>query len=127
MLQSLLADRFKLFFHRETKILPVYALTVEKNGSKLTTTESATGISADSNRTGMHVNAKVSMLAFAEYLSFQVGRPVLDSTGLPGAFEIKVGWAPDPIPQPGTPVPDSHNGIPSRGPRPEWSVLSTSG
>jgi len=35
MLQSLLADRFKLAFHRETKDLPVYALVVGKNGIKL--------------------------------------------------------------------------------------------
>jgi uncharacterized protein (TIGR03435 family) len=37
-------------------------------------------------------------LAFAEYLSFQLGHPVLDRTGLTGAFEIKVEWVPDQIP-----------------------------
>lgn len=36
MLQSLLEDRFKLVAHRETKELPVYLLTVAKNGLKLT-------------------------------------------------------------------------------------------
>src|SRR5207248_5001548 len=36
MLQNLLAERFKLQFHRETKELPVYALSVDKNGPKLT-------------------------------------------------------------------------------------------
>ncbi len=36
MLQALLADRFKLKVHHETKELPVYALTVAKNGPKLT-------------------------------------------------------------------------------------------
>src|SRR5204863_10009859 len=35
MLQNLLADRFKLKFHRETKELPIYALTVETNSPKL--------------------------------------------------------------------------------------------
>src|SRR5947208_14535718 len=35
MLQTLLADRFKLTIHRETKDLPVYALVVGKNGIKL--------------------------------------------------------------------------------------------
>ena len=36
MLQTLLADRFKLAFHREKRELPVYALVVSKNGPKLT-------------------------------------------------------------------------------------------
>ncbi len=35
MLQDLLADRFKLRFHRETKELPIYALTVDQGGAKL--------------------------------------------------------------------------------------------
>ena len=34
MLQSLLADRFKLALHRETRELPVYALTMTKGGLK---------------------------------------------------------------------------------------------
>lgn len=35
MLQTLLAERFHLRLHRETRLLPVYALVIEKNGSKL--------------------------------------------------------------------------------------------
>ena len=35
MLQALLTDRFKLALHRETKELPVYALTVVKEGAKI--------------------------------------------------------------------------------------------
>ena len=35
MLQTLLADRFQLKLHRETKERPVYALVVAKNGPKL--------------------------------------------------------------------------------------------
>ena len=34
MLQALLADRFKLTIHRETKELPIYALVVAKDGAK---------------------------------------------------------------------------------------------
>lgn len=103
MLQALLADRFRLAFHRETKILPVYALTVGKNGAKLKPAENASGISSNSNRTGMHVDAKVSLLSFAEFLSVRLGRPVLDRTGLSGAFDIKADWAVDPLAQPLSP------------------------
>ena len=42
MLQSLLAERFKVTVHRETKTLPVYALTVGKNGPKLKEVDAAT-------------------------------------------------------------------------------------
>ena len=42
MLQSLLAERFKVTAHRETKTLPVYALTVGKNGPKLKEVDAAT-------------------------------------------------------------------------------------
>jgi uncharacterized protein (TIGR03435 family) len=35
MLQALLADRFKLAVHHESKELPVYALTVSKGGHKM--------------------------------------------------------------------------------------------
>jgi uncharacterized protein (TIGR03435 family) len=35
MLQNLLAERFKLTMHRETKDLPMYALIVAKNGPKM--------------------------------------------------------------------------------------------
>jgi uncharacterized protein (TIGR03435 family) len=41
MLQALLADRFKLALHRESKELPVYALTIAKNGLKIKTVELA--------------------------------------------------------------------------------------
>jgi uncharacterized protein (TIGR03435 family) len=111
MLQTLLADRFKLALHRESRVLPVYALTVGKNGSKLKATESATGISSDTNRGGIQVNARVSIPSFAEFLSIQLGRPVIDRTGLTGTFDIRVNWAPDPVAQPATPgkeaAPDS--------------------
>jgi len=98
MLQALLADRFGLTIHRETKELPVYALTPAKNGSKLKAAESDSGITSNSNRTSWHVIAKVSMLRFTEFLSERVSRPVLDQTGLNGAFEITLDWAVDDAP-----------------------------
>lgn len=98
MLQSLLADRFNLMIHRETKELPAYALTLAKNGPKLKAAESESGITSNSNRTSWHVIAKVSMLRFTEFLSERVSRPVLDQTGLNGAFEITLDWALDDAP-----------------------------
>ena len=111
MFQALLNERFKLAFHRETRVLPVYTLRVANGGPKLRMAESASGIQSDSNSTGWHVNAKASLLSFAEFLSLRLDRPVLDGTGLSGVFEIKADWAPDPIAQPAAPgkeaAPDS--------------------
>jgi uncharacterized protein (TIGR03435 family) len=101
MLQNLLADRFQLVLHRETKPLPVYALTVGKNGLKIKPVESGNDISSNSSRTRWHVNAKTSMPRFAEFLSVQLDRPVLDDTGLSGAFEITLDWTVDTVEQPG--------------------------
>src|SRR5437016_4403013 len=88
MLQALLKERFHLTFHRETKDLPMYALTVAKNGPKVTPVETATGITSNSNRSRWHIVAKISMRSFAEFLSTQAGRPVIDKTGLTGTYEI---------------------------------------
>ncbi|MCU1338696.1 MAG: hypothetical protein JWO19_4277 [Bryobacterales bacterium] len=95
MLQALLADRFQLIVHRATKELPVYELTVAKNGPKFKVAEAATGISSNSNRTQWHVVAKVSIERFAEFLTSEAGRPVLDKTGLTGSYEMTLDWAPD--------------------------------
>jgi len=98
MLQALLADRFKLALHRETKELPMYALVVTKNGPKFKSTESETGISSNSNRTHWHVVAKVPMRRFAEFLSEEAGRPVVDQTRLSGSYELTLDWTPDDAP-----------------------------
>ena len=95
MLQGLLADRFKMAIHRETKELPVYALVVAKGGPKLKSSESDYGISTNSNRTRLHVTAKATMPRFAEFLSGEIGRPVVDQTGLTSAYDFTIDWAVD--------------------------------
>jgi uncharacterized protein (TIGR03435 family) len=95
MLQALLADRFKLALHRETKELPMYALVVAKNGPKFKTSESESGITSNSSRTHWHVTANVSMRGFAEFLTEEAGRPVVDQTGLTGSYDLTLDWAPD--------------------------------
>ena len=95
MLQALLAERFHLTIRRETKELPVFELNVAKNGPKLKSIESESGITSNSNRSGWHVVAKGSLQQLVEFLSERVNRPVLDRTGLSGPFEITLDWASD--------------------------------
>jgi uncharacterized protein (TIGR03435 family) len=97
-LQSLLADRFHLKYHRETKEFPVYWLVAAKNGIKLTphTGEGQEGHS--SNGDGINermTGTKLSMPAFASFLASRLDRPVIDHTGIKGEFDIRLEWSPD--------------------------------
>jgi bla regulator protein blaR1 len=96
-LQALFADRFQLVVHRETKEQQVYALVVGKNGSKLQPTQ-GTGERQGMMRMGRgQVDGQgISVDNLAHALSNQLGRPVMDRTGLKGNFDIKLQWTPDP-------------------------------
>ena len=95
MLQTLLADRFKLQSHNEEKQLPIYALVAAKNGPKLQKAKSTSGLGGNLGPLREHVNGAVSMSQFADYLSFRLGRPVRDQTTLEGAYVIVLDWTPD--------------------------------
>ena len=95
MLQSLLAERFQLVMHRETKELTISVLTVEgtpkpqpaKEGGRFSVTTSTTGRGATSN----HVVFKnATMARFADVLSREIGHMVEDQTGLSGEFDFEL-------------------------------------
>lgn len=97
MLQSLLASRFHLTIRRETKELPIYELLVAKDGPKLTPAHEE-GQSQMRPGDGDLAYLRYSMPEFAEKLSgipFRVDRPVVDKTGLSGAFNFKLKIAGD--------------------------------
>jgi uncharacterized protein (TIGR03435 family) len=97
MLQALLADRFKLAVHRETKELPVYTLVVAKNGSKLQEAKAErTNVTntAEAGRIQMGFQ-KHSLAVLVNFLANMLGSPVLDKTGLTGVYDFKLEWAPD--------------------------------
>lgn len=88
MLQTLLAERFKLTVRHEAKAEPVYKLSVAKSGAKLKETvfegTSSTALGPD----GEMVFRNIEMWRFAAYLSGRMDRPVVDATGLAGAFDF---------------------------------------
>jgi uncharacterized protein (TIGR03435 family) len=102
MLQALLADRFNLQLHRESKKLPVYALVAGKNGLNLQKAESPGGLSAGFNPGRAHMSGRFSMPQLADYLSHRLGRPVLDQTALDGVYAIALDWVPDSTDEPGS-------------------------
>jgi uncharacterized protein (TIGR03435 family) len=95
MLQTLLADRFKLVFHRESKEMPVYALVGAKNGPKFKEAkgEGATQIGAGDGEGVLFERA--GMNALAGVLARSVDRPVLNDTGLNGLYDFKLTWTED--------------------------------
>jgi uncharacterized protein (TIGR03435 family) len=123
MLQALLESRFRLVLHRETRQLPIYELTVARGGAKLTPSKEGSCVPyrTDSppppaSPDGPHTNycgfrigadgqnrtldgAGVSMALLATNLSrtynSNLGRNVMDGTGLSGLFDVHLNWTID--------------------------------
>jgi bla regulator protein blaR1 len=133
MIRSLLAERFKLLAHNETKDQTIYALVMARSDGrfgpqlKKSETDCAAMMAARGRgpaaqpgppapgevpRCGIRIGpgnmaAGGSTLAqFANSLGMFVGRIVQDRTGLVGAYDISLTWTPDQMPQraPGTPA-----------------------
>src|SRR5215472_17196102 len=101
MVQELLADRFQLKVHHETRDLRVVALTVAKDGTKLTETKfdsqsgSWTGLRSTKGKIEGRA-ATVRMLV--ETLSSKPevgGRLMIDDTGLAGKYDFELTWSPE--------------------------------
>lgn len=98
MLEKLLADRFKLAFHRDKKELAVYAIVVAKTGSKLTKSDGdPNGLPSLFFRgLGILPARNATMTDFAGVMQTAVlDRPVVDQTGLSGRFDFMLTWTPD--------------------------------
>jgi|KBSMisStaDraftv2_1062788.scaffolds.fasta_scaffold13784_2 uncharacterized protein (TIGR03435 family) len=99
MVQSLLADRFELTLHRETREMPIYALVVLRpNVIRPTTTDCrATPDKCDIQSTAGHFAAvALNMNDMLSVLSNAVERVVVNRTGLQGSYDIDIDWAAEP-------------------------------
>ncbi len=92
MVQALLADRFQLALHRETKQLPIYALVAGKTGAKLLPGDGST--QGGTTRMGQMIVKNMSMAGLASILTFDLDRPVIDQTGLKGEYAFTLEWTP---------------------------------
>jgi uncharacterized protein (TIGR03435 family) len=105
MLQQLLADRFKLQFHREQKTIPIFALEIAKGGPKMQAVAEGDNGPAGCDRSfaeraGATLAASCHRLdaaAIAQQVQalapgyFREG-PIIDMTGLKGAYNFKLEW-----------------------------------
>jgi uncharacterized protein (TIGR03435 family) len=106
MLQNLLAERFKMVVHRESKEQPVYALVVAKGGPKLKKSEDSEadplppGVPAGPdgarvrratmmmNHNGRMEIKRTTLSGFSDMLSNMLDRAVVDQTGVEGQYDI---------------------------------------
>jgi uncharacterized protein (TIGR03435 family) len=109
MLQTLLADRFKVTFHRERRQMPVMALVVGKNGPKMKEAEvpvlpegeapppgkGGPGIRMMMSPDGLRLAGSMTMAQLANTLTRRVGRPVVDQTELSKTYDVDITWMPD--------------------------------
>lgn len=102
MLRTLLADRFKLALHRESRDADTYVLTVAKGGPKLHRSDDPGCVPSPDNHCGgtrvspgMVYAKSGNIPLLATILSGVLGGPVFDETGLTGSFDFQLEWKPD--------------------------------
>ena len=148
MLQNLLADRFKLKLHKESKEAPIFELVVAKGGIKmkeaaqpaaapaegaggpppgpptrdkdgfLRTPHGQLGIQARVNGRMRMQGDAVTMARLTDILGMALGRPVVDKTGLTGAYDVALDFSPEGMgPGPKGPGPGAGGGNPAELPR----------
>jgi uncharacterized protein (TIGR03435 family) len=131
MMQNLLSDRFKLRVHRETRDLPAFALFLARPDGRLgpkmqpatfdcaaATTARARGetpaipqpvgdrpVCGARTNPGRILVGGYAIADFARNLGGFAGRPVIDRTGLTGAYDFELTWTPDEPPPPGVTLP----------------------
>jgi uncharacterized protein (TIGR03435 family) len=96
MLRSLLEDRFKLAFHRESRNMTAYVLLPAKSGLKLKAVDD-TQPSGVQTTTGplRHISGKIGITYLAGLLSNMLDRPVVDMTQILGRYDVDLEWSPD--------------------------------
>lgn len=106
MFQNLLADQFKVALHRESKLLPGYALVIAQNGPKVQPAKPGdtypNGIKGlDGRPAGPHrfnfgpeglVVQALPMSFVANSLAIHLDQPVVDRTGLTGDYDFTLKW-----------------------------------
>ena len=103
MYQNMLADRFHLKFHIETKEANAYVLTLDKNGSKMKVNDQPQSYNTPItySGTGIMNGARVPMPYFCWILGQilqQDERPVVDMTGLSGYYDFTLSYLPQNLP-----------------------------
>ena len=95
-----MTERFKLTFHKESRDLPAFVLSVAKGGPKLTPTELTgplPGVGVQPGTGGLKLVVRNGTVGdFTQFLQLVVlDRPVVDHTDIKGKYDIDVTFTPD--------------------------------
>jgi uncharacterized protein (TIGR03435 family) len=97
MLKNLLQSRFGLSFHTEKREIPVYAISIGKNGpAGIKMVKNTTnGTRIGSQGLGRVSFSGITMAGFADQMQLRVlDRPVIDQTGLTDRYDFTLKWRP---------------------------------
>jgi uncharacterized protein (TIGR03435 family) len=92
MMRALLAERFKLSFHREKKELKAFAMMVAKGGPKLHEAADGEAKGSMQNSAVGTVAKSTTMREFGDMLSGPLQTPVVDKTGLTGKYDFTIDF-----------------------------------
>lgn len=100
MFKNLLADRFGVKFHTETKEGAIYVLTIDKSGSKMKADGNVSDLNIPIVRTtpAKWIGTKVSMQYLCMFIGQQLRydpRPIVDQTGLHQVYDFTLEFAPE--------------------------------
>ena len=101
MLQTLLAERFKFTFHKDSKLSTAYALVVDKNGAKFKESpppdpnNKKPPMMMIGRAPNVAFKGSMTMASLARGLAGPLGGPVRDETNLKGAYDIDFVFRPE--------------------------------
>ena len=90
-LRGLLAERFALKLHHETRAMSGFVLVVER-GTKFAAAPCSSGYRLQHG----WVDGQIRMTSLAALLKADLGAPVEDKTGLPDCYAIQARWTTNP-------------------------------
>jgi uncharacterized protein (TIGR03435 family) len=97
MLQTLLADRFKLAVHRETRMQNHYQLIIGKDGSKLQEAKPEETTAFQQGNSGQLIFQRNPLATLVNYIANVLDTPVDDMTGLKGSYDYTLEWPLEPV------------------------------
>jgi uncharacterized protein (TIGR03435 family) len=94
MMRTLLSDRFKLSFHRQSKELKAFVIKIAKGGAKVHPAAEPDAMPFRQNSANGSVVRSMTIQDFGDFLAEPLHMPVIDQTGLKGKYDFTLDFTP---------------------------------